>query len=275
MSSSSGRCQPGPRRGRLLIVEFIGTPGAGKTTLSNELVSSLQEDGIDASTIIGAARVHGHRTFAGQAIVPFTPRALRRAFLWELFYLLSTLHIAPFMLEHFRLTRFVLRTQLGRPIPMAARRRALYWFFQLAGRCRFLRATSRDREILVVDDGFLHRSVNLNASHVEKPDAYQVTAYVDLAPKPDLVVFTVADRDACERRIRERGVWPHRRHLSPAELSRYLRNAELVVGLAVQRARERGWTVVEVNNEDRGLDQVKRDLREAVGPLLAESSPRG
>jgi thymidylate kinase len=275
MFSSAGRSRPGPRRGRPLIVEFVGTPGAGKTTLCNELVSLLQEDDIDASTIIGAAREHGLRTVAGQVIVRFMPHSFRRAFLWQLFYLLSILHIAPFTLEHFRLIWFVLRTQLGRPIPMAAKRHVLFWFFQLAGRSRFLGTTSREREMLVVDDGFLHRAVHLNASHVEEPDACQVTTYIDLAPKPDLVVFTVAGLDVCERRIRERGVWSHRRHLSSAELSRYLRNAELVLGLAVQRARERGWTVVEVKNEDRGLDQVRRDLREAVGPLLAESAPRG
>jgi broad-specificity NMP kinase len=276
MFSSDGRTRPGRRHdGGPITVEFVGTPGAGKTTLSNELVSLLKEEDIDASTVIGAAREHACRTVPGQAIVRLLPYALRRAFLWQLFYLLSILHIAPFTLQHFRLVRFVLRTQLARPLPMAAKRHVLFWFFQLAGRSRFLETTSRSREIVVVDDGFLHRSVHLNASHVEEPDAHRVRAYVDLAPTPDLVVFAVADRHACERRIRERGVWQHRRHLSPAELSRYVKNAEVVVGLAVQRARERGWTVLEVDNEDRELGHVRRELWEAVGSLLSESSRRG
>jgi AAA domain len=274
MSSSGGRFRRSRPRGQLVVIEFIGTPGVGKTTLSNELVSLFQENKIDASTIVGAARGHALRTLAGQAVARFTPNSLRRASLWQLFYLLSTIQIAPFVLEHFRLTLFVLRTQLRRRIPMAARRNGLFWFFQLAGRCRFLRTTSRAREMLVVDDGFLHRSVNLNASHNEEPNPCQVAAYVDLAPRPDLVVFAVAGRDTCERRIRERGVWPHRRHLSHAELSRYVRNAELVVDMAVQRARERGWTVLEVDNTDRELRQVRRELWEAVGPVLSESSRR-
>jgi broad-specificity NMP kinase len=272
MFSSDPRSRQRQPHRPLLTVEFVGTPGAGKTTLADELVDLLQEDGINASTVIGAAREHARRTVAGRGIDVFLPHRLRRAFLWQLFYMLSILHIAPFTLEHFRLIRFVLRTQLTRPIPFAAKRHVLFWFFQLVGRGRFLGATSRGREIVVVDDGFLHRSVHLNASHVEEPDARLVRAYVDLAPTPDVVVVAVAGRQACERRIQQRGVWQHRSHLSPAELSRYIRNAEVVVGLAVQRARERGWTVLEVDNEGRELDQVRKDLREAVVPLLAGSS---
>lgn len=274
MSSSHARFRQRVPHPRLLTVEFIGIPGAGKTTLSNELVSLLREEDINASTVIGAAREHARRTVAGRAIDVFLPRALQRAFLWQLFYVLSILHIAPFTLEHFRLIRFVLRTQLTRAIPFAAKRHALFWFFQLVGRTRFLEATSSGREIVVVDDGFLHRSVHLNASHLEEPDARRVRAYVDLSPMPDLVVVTVAGRQLCEQRIRERGVWQHRRNLSPQELSRYVRNAEVVVGLAVQRARERGWAVLEVDNQNRELDRVRKDLREAVGSLLARSSFR-
>ena len=104
MFSSDGRSRPGRRHdGGPITVESVGTPGAGKTTLSNELVSLLKEEDIDASTVIGAAREHACRTVPGQAIVRFMPYAYQRAFLWQLFYLLSVLHIAPFTLEHFRL----------------------------------------------------------------------------------------------------------------------------------------------------------------------------
>lgn len=269
MSSNEAR----PRRvGRPLIVEFVGTPGSGKTTLSSELVGLLQEHGIEAATIIGGARVHAARTLPGRAIARLAPYSLRRPLLWQVFYLLSILHALGFSRDHPSLTWQVLRTQIGRPIPTAAKRHILIWFFQLAGRHRFLTGTARASEALVLDDGFLHRSVHLNASHLEEPDAAQVAAYVDLLSQPDLVVFTMAGKEVCERRVRARGVWPQRRHLSATELSRYLGNAERVADEAVRRARECGWTVIEVDNEDRDLDRIKSDLRAALEPFLAGRS---
>jgi thymidylate kinase len=254
---------------RPLVVEFVGTPGSGKTTLSMELVGLLQENGIEAATLLQAARRHAARTLAGRAVVRLAPNSLRPPLLWQAFYLLSVLHILGFRRDHPSLARQAWRTQLGRPLPTATKRHILFWFFQLAGRLRFLTETSHAREVLVLDDGFLHRSVHLNASHVEDPNADQVTTYVDLLPEPDLVVFTEASKEVCERRILARGVWPHRRHLNTAELSRYLENAERVAHLAVQRARERGWTIVEIQNEDREPNRIRNDLRAALGPFLA------
>jgi hypothetical protein len=168
------------------------------------------------------------------------------------------------------LTRHVLRSQLRRRLPIAGRAHVLWWFFQLAGRYRFLTTTARAREVLVLDDGFLHRSIHLYATAVGEPDSRAVAAYVDLLPVPDFVVFTVADRETCEERVRRRGLWRHSKGLRHDALSAYLANAECVADIAVRRARQRGWSVVAINNADRALDRVRRDLERAIDqpPLL-------
>ena len=270
MSSESRRDPPVPRHGRPLMIEFIGTPGAGKTTLSNELIALLREHGIAASSIIGAARDHSVRTVSGRVVALLAPASLRGPLLWQVFYRMSMLHFLGFAREHFELCRQVLRTQLRRKVPFATKRHGLFWFFHLAGRWRFLQTTAVGRETIVVDDGFLHRSVSFYASHSEEPDPAGVSDYVDLLPTPDLVVLVLAGREVCERRIRRRGVWEHRRHLSPPAISRYLRNAEQVVEIAVRRARARGWNVAEIFNEG-VLEQVRWDLNRAVMPLLGAS----
>jgi len=253
-----------PRPGGPVVVELIGIPGAGKTTLSREIVSLLRERGVEAGTVVGAARDHAARTIPGRGLEHVHPARLRRALLWQLFYLLATAPALRFRREHRALVRHVRGGQRALPIPRRVRRHIRYWFFQLGGRYRLLTTTSDGGEALVFDDGFLHRSVHLHASHLEEPDADRVRAYVDLVPVPDLVVVVAASREVCEPRVRERGVWAHSRHMTGRELSMYLANAERVVDVAVGRARRRGWTVIEVGNGGRDLELVRSDLREAM-----------
>jgi hypothetical protein len=145
-----------------------------------------------------------------------------------------------------------------------------FWFFQLAGRIRFLRRTAREFEVLVVDDGFLHRAVHLFASHADHPTEEIVTHYVDLLSAPTLVVCVHCDEPTCEERVRRRGVWHHSRQLTVGELSRHLVESEKVVDVATRRARERGWTVGDVENQDRPYVEAGADL----APVVARAFPR-
>lgn len=273
MPSENGNGR-GPRAAPPLVVELVGTPGAGKTALSFELVRQLRGLGFDAATILEAARPHAARTVLGRAVARVAPRSWRRPLLWELFYVLGALEAVAFALERRRLARLVLRGQFRRPISRSMKRHTLFWFFQLAGRHRFLTSTSIGREALVLDDGFLHRAVALHASHLEEPDAASVAAYVDLVPRPDAVVHVVSPREVCERRVRERGVWRHSRHLSEPELSRYLDHAGRAVETAVGRARELGWTVLPVDNGDRPLERSALDLAEALANVAELAGDR-
>jgi len=249
-------------------VEFVGTPGAGKTTLSRELLSLLSERGIRGAGVLEAARPHAGRTPAGRAVAKLSPPRFRDALLWQVFYGSGLSHAVGFARENPKLARLVLDNELARPIPAALKRHTLFWFFQLGGRYRFLHTTSRAGEALVFDDGFLHRAIALNASHLELPDRDRVNAYVDLLPRPDLLVRAIAGAEECERRIRARGVWRHRSDLNAAELTRYLVNAERVAELATRRARERGWDLVEIDTDGRDMDRIRTDLAEAIVPLL-------
>ncbi len=276
MSSETAVRSPTPRAlTRPLVVELVGTPGAGKTTLGREVVRILRAEGVRATTVIDGAREHAARTLPGRVVRGIAPQRLRQPLLWETFYVLATLSAIGFSLDHARLAGGVLAAELGRPIPTSRKRHDLFWFFQLAGRTRLFSSTSRPGEALVLDDGFLHRSVQLHASHLDVPDGARVRTYVDRIPRPDLAIVVRTDRGLCERRVRERGVWRHSRHLTDEELSRYISNAERVVDVVAHRARERGWTLAEVQNGARDLDAVRSDLEDALRPLLPDPGSGG
>jgi hypothetical protein len=232
-----------------MIVEFLGTPGAGKTTLATALVALMEEREIAAADVVGAGRDHVRRTRVGRLLARVAPGRARDLLLWQAFYLLGVAHAARFALERPALVRQAVRSQLRPGIRIRTRAHVLYWFAHLCGRYRFLTSTSAEREVLVLDDGFLQRTVHLYASPFDEPAEPDITRYVDLIPPPDLIVLVVAGWQECERRVRERGVWPHARHLSAAELSRYLERAERVVEMTTRRAQERAWTVIPIETE--------------------------
>lgn len=232
-----------------MIVEFVGTPGAGKTTLATALVTLLEERGIAAADVVGAARGHVRRTRVGRVIARSAPPRLRDLLLWQAFYLLGVAHAVRFGIERPTLVRHALRSQLRRGLPFRTRAHVLYWYVHLCGRYRFLTATSAEDEVLVLDDGFAQRAVHLFASPYDEPDARRVTIYVDLLPPPDLLIVAVAGWGECEQRVRARGIWRHARHLSGDQLSRYLQHAEQVVDVTIRRARDRGWRMSEIATE--------------------------
>ncbi|MGZ4149495.1 MAG: hypothetical protein ACXVQJ_05605 [Actinomycetota bacterium] len=255
------------------VIEFVGTPGSGKTTLAQALVELLRDEGRDATTIVDAARPHAATTRTGRVVSKLAPSRVRRQLLWRVFYGASTLDAARFARAHRDLARMVVLGERTRPVPRKLQRHTLWWFFQLGGRTRFLSRTSHDGEVLVIDDGFLHRVVALHAGPGETPDELLVRALVDLLPRPDLVVHTVADAETCALRVGERGIWRHRAGLDDAGLRAYVKNAEGAVQAGVDRAIEQGWRVVEVDNGGADLDAARASLRAALTPVLGLSVP--
>lgn len=262
-----------------MIIEFIGGPGAGKTTLIPTVIESLQERGIKAYTVVDAARPYARRTVWGKLVGHLAPPSLRRPLLWQIFYRLSALYRLKFLLKHPRLIWRVWRSQWRRPAAADARRRkVLYWFFRLIGYYEFLQAHLQPREALIFDEGFVHRVVQLHASGVEEPVPAQIWAYLDLLPPPDWVIFIQAPPEVCERRIYSRGLWERLRHKDPAEISRFVANAWFIVNVAVDHLKGEGWRVVEVDNGSDDLvaskAKLRRRLRRMSVPAQAAPDPQ-
>ncbi len=242
-------------------IEFLGTPGSGKTTLLAALASFLKERHFQPYTVVEAARPFAIRTWQGKVINKLAPESLREPLLWQVFYFNSLLSRKSFIKANSELIRQVTSYQRKRPVEAGERERGvLYWFYRLSGYYEFLRTRIMNTEILLFDDGFVHRVVHLFASEVESPDPQLIKSYLELIPKPDLIIVPRSPLEICEKRVYKRGLWEHSQHKNSDQIRLYLSHAEQVVQITVEHLEERGWPVIFLDNGEQDPDVVRQEL---------------
>jgi hypothetical protein len=217
-----------------------------------------------AYPILMAARPFAARTGPGRFVQRFTRGRLRRFLLWQIYYAFSRGYRRKFRGANPELVRMVLELQAGRPISPSDRRHVLRWFLHHTGAYMFLKSRLRPKEALIFDEGFVHRVVQIFASENEALERDRVAAYLDLIPEPDLVVYTHASREVCEQRVLERGLWERFARKPPAATSRFIRSAHQVVEFSVRHIRDKGWAVIEVDNDTQLLRVTDRALAGAL-----------
>ena len=251
-----------------MIIEMVGAPGAGKTTLLVGIEDGCRAAGLTPVTVHDAARPFAARTILGRLVRRTVPTRRQGQALWVVFRIASGWHTLRAVIEAPAQTRHVLASQRRRPAAADARgRRVVYWYLRTMGSRRFLLARARPDEVVVFDEGFVHRAVQLHSSSVESPTRAQIAAYVADLPRPDLVVHVDASPEVCERRVQGRGVWARLDHRSPAEVHRFLLHAHETIALVRAELERRGWAVIDIDND--GADPAA-----AVATLAREVASR-
>lgn len=247
-----------------MIVEFLGVPGAGKTTFLPLVREYFRGQRIRAYTTLEAARPFAARTLPGRVVSRLPPGRFRRLLLWWTFYAFSFAYQAGFRREHPELMRSVLNSQARRPITDADRQHVLRWFLHLTGTYGFLKAYARPGDLVIFDEGFVHRVVQLFASENEIPEMARVKRYLDLIPAPDLVIYPRASSQVCEQRVIARGLWERFESKEDGAASRFIRSAEIAVDLAAEYVQTKGWKVIEVENNGGPLPESESMLRRGL-----------
>lgn len=222
-----------------MIIELLGPIGAGKSAIANALPAALRERGVAASPIREMARAERPATL-----------------LWDL----------RFVLAHPRLAWQAAQAVLGSPIPWWHRRLILGLVIGAGGQAQRVRRATRD-QVVVVDEGLVHRSVNLFAWY-PSPPADAVQRYVERVPAHSVLVYVDASPTTTRRRTNARG-WPKRLvGRSPEEMAAFAANARKVTTQAIDVAEQRGSRVIRVKNRY-SLRRSVNEIADQVAELVA------
>lgn len=257
------------------FIEFAGLPGSGKTTLALGVTKRLSADGHNVNLITDAGRLTAERTILGRMLGLMTASRLRRLLLWWLYYAMGLLHSARLAWTNRVTVMWLVGFQLRRPIRTGLKTHIIWWYMQLVGRRSVLESHCIPGEIVVYDDGLVHRAIALFASPVDEDVDEASARYLGSIPMPAALVHVNATILTCERRVIERGLWKHSRQWTSRDLKRYLENGAWVLSRAIRCAQVRGVVVIEVDNDSNDLDTVIRAITRNLEPLIAKRSEVG
>lgn len=235
-------------------VEFLGIPGAGKSTLCDHLVESLQTDGRDAYDIkeaayLGLARKTGF-LYINQSTGRLPARASKRVLtLINKYTSLEQEYLRQFLIKHPDLMALIF-SHISANAPTADRKE-LYtkWFCKTISRYELANQHLTDDELLLFDEGFANRSLTLFYHQAEISES-DVEEYASQIPRPDVLVLPEVEPEiACDRMAqRKKGFPPAYSEVDRKTRLEILRQNQGLVDTTAEVLEHRGCEIHRVDN---------------------------
>ncbi len=228
------------------VVELLGIPGSGKTTLARELVRSVSGAVALEDAVHAAVRDRGEDPLA--RTVARLPRSSSGR-LWRSSYSRSTDRfsgLTSFLGANPQTMEAVLAGQRSRKDRDLGQDLVLGWLLNLMARYQL--ATERSTaEWLVIDEGFCQRGVALFSHGFVPADLEMLDIYVGSIPQPDVVVVVDTPLEICESRLDQRG-WSERvRHLPIGARREFLAGAAATTNATAQRLETSGVEIARID----------------------------
>jgi hypothetical protein len=207
-----------------MIVEFIGSTGAGKTTLIKHIVRHCERERIGATVgtdfVLQQSRLSGVKS-----------HRVRAVFI-NLVALLASLAAWPKNLVFYR---FALQIILALPGSVSWLERLLLAknILKRIGIYETIRRHGAERQIYLVDEGTLHVAHSLFVHLAGEADGHGLPTFAGLAPLPEAVVYLRHDEAVLVERLLARG-HPRVPDRSLADAERFVRRAVNVFDELVQ-----------------------------------------
>lgn len=254
-----------------MLVEMVGMVGAGKTTLGAALSEYLGKRGLVVMSVEDAIQVVLGRSWFGSVLRRIVPAAARRRMLTAGYKLVvRPWHSLRFVAANPALTRMAMRALMRSPLPSWHRRKIFGLYLRPGAAAHYFRPRLRPQEVLLLEEGLVHRAVNLHAWSARDVDAVAIEAYLSTAPATDLVVLVSASLATCRERIDDRGLPARLDGHDDATVERFMTNACGVVDLVATFLKVSARPSLVLHN-DGPFDETVEEMQVAIDTHLAET----
>jgi len=255
-------------------IEFLGLPGAGKTTLCRELcryARSLGCKAFEAEEALYVALRRRSRWYSLRRPVKYCSYARGRRWLHEVYSqpCFCCDALAEFLDAHGGMAR-TLAAILRRPEQFQDSALLVKWLVQLFSSYELAADMLKRDETMLLDEGFCNRALSIFGYCSGAADPDQVRSYIAAVPAPDAVICIDASAQTRRSRLIERGLPARLKNTDPARRAELERNFEACLAAAAAALAGRGIPVLHVSN-DGSLEDCYRDLHARARRIFHET----
>lgn len=255
-------------------IEFAGGVGAGKSSLASALRQRLDRAGVSTFSPQEAFQRYTAQAFP----LGFQSPELREDRTihftrWALLHAMLAVGQARFSMKHPGLIQQVIASaDARRSLPRWHQKIILALFFRVAGWYEYLSPRPVPGEVVVVEEGLVHRAVNLFAWEPGMLDQQQIRRYLERLPPVPLTVVVRAPVDVCLDRTSRRGLPIRLQGKSPFEIRRFIEHSDAIAAQMGPVLQARRQPIIEITNIGM-LDQSIAELMDQVMANYPAISP--
>ncbi|MEZ4825147.1 MAG: hypothetical protein R3C61_02465 [Bacteroidia bacterium] len=210
------------------LIEFLGLPGSGKTTLVPFINSAMAENGQSVFSRQDVRLLHVCGGIKKYRIAKKLPSLVRRGLVKVFFKINHTesYYAEKFIEKYPDLVAFVLKNSSRNGITEKVRRRSIHWFLSLGAIYQLAEETMPPDSYLLLDEGFCQKVLNLFVSVNDDTRFKKVQKYLHMIPRPDIVLYINTDESTAFERMKSRGPIKRLLNASDEELKLFLSRAK-------------------------------------------------
>lgn len=256
-----------------LHVEFIGLPGAGKSTLSNELISFLTKKGLKAMDSKQGLDVCLYRTIKKERTKKYyLKKVIYNKFVRRFWppFIYTKEQVASyndFITNNFEYYCYTIKVLKQRSLSLNEGSMVNVFLFESFSCYQLCQDNFNNREILVLDEGFCHRALAIWGRGVTRIIDEDVVEYAKKIPNLDILVVVESTVSNCISRMDSRGYPLLLRDLNPEEKVIKLNDLQRVIMLISEELKKTGVIIVSVDNNS-DLSNSMGVLKSSINEIL-------